>query len=137
MRVWTPPTAGMYVAVLLALTASMMVVPASAAATTTSPWQIQKSADATLPGGQIESVSCVTATACTAVGSYSNTSGATVTLAEAWNGTSWKKHRTPNPVGGNSPTLLGVSCTAANFCEATGFGPPGDNAEVWNGSSWS
>src|SRR6516165_10072849 len=102
MRVWTPRTAGMYVTVLLALTASMTVVPASAATTTTSPWQIQKSADATLPGGQIESVSCVTPTACTSVGSYSNTSGTTVTLAEAWDGTSWTKQSTPNPAGGNS-----------------------------------
>ena len=142
MRVWTPPKAGIYVTVLLALTASMTVVPASAATTTTSPWQIQKSADATLPGGQIESVSCVTATACTSVGSYSNTSGTTVTLAEAWDGTSWTKQSTPNPAGGNSPTLLGVSCPAASFCEAVGgysTGAPSTGvmlAEVWNGRSW-
>src|SRR6516162_9647824 len=142
MRGWTPRTAGISVTVLLALTASITFVPASAATTATGPWRIQKSANATLPGGQIESVSCVTATACTAVGSYSNTSGATVTLAEAWNGTSWKKQRTPNPVGGNSPALLGVSCTAANFCEAVGgysTGSPTTGvmlAEVWRGHSW-
>ena len=145
MRAWTCRTAGIHLTALLAgpaLAVVMAAAPAGAATMGSGTWTTQESPDATLPGGQIESVSCVTATACTAVGSYSNTSGATVTLAEAWNGTSWKKQRTPNPVGGNSPALLGVSCTAANFCEAVGgysTGSPSTGvmlAEVWRGHSW-
>jgi len=145
MRAWTCRTAGIYITALLAgpaLTAVTATAPTGAGTVGSGTWTIQESLDATLPGGQIESVSCVTATACTAVGSYSTTSGTTVTLAEAWNGTSWTKQRTPNPVGGNSPTLLGVSCTAANFCEAVGgysTGSPSTGvmlAEVWHGRSW-
>src|SRR6516225_6950356 len=145
MRAWTCRTAGIHLTALLAgpaLAVVMAAAPVGAAAIGSGTWTTQESPDATLPGGQIESVSCVTATACTAVGSYSNTSGATVTLAEVWNGTSWKKQRTPNPVGGNSPALLGVSCTAANFCEAVGgysTGSPSTGvmlAEVWRCRSW-
>ena len=43
-------------------------------------------------------VSCTSATACTAVG-YDASVGTTVTLAERWNGTSWKIQSTPNPTG--------------------------------------
>ena len=46
---------------------------------------------------ELAGVKCTSATACTAVGQYVNGSGVEVTLAERWNGTSWKVQSTPNP----------------------------------------
>src|ERR1700722_10249404 len=115
---------------------------AMAASTT---WTIQKSPNATLAGGRLESVSCSASAACTAVGQYLNPSGITVTLAEGWNGGAWQKQATPNPSGDTtssvSPELLGVSCPASGFCAAVGeyqeqFGTA-SLAETWNGSKWT
>jgi hypothetical protein len=112
-------------------------------------WRIDKSVNATLTGGKLESVSCSAAAACTAVGSYRNTSGINVTLAERWNGTAWQHQRTPNPPIDTNPIvrpdLSGVSCPAGDFCEAvgtyfTGNGFPGigvSMAQAWNGHRWT
>ena len=59
-------------------------------------WTVANSANVTLTGGSIESVSCSAANACTAVGSDHDTSGVDVTLAERWNGTDWQREATPN-----------------------------------------
>jgi hypothetical protein len=65
-------------------------------------------------------VSCTGASSCTAVGYYTNTSGFTVTLAEAWSGTSWAVQTTPNPSIATASLLYAVSCTAATTCTAVG-----------------
>src|SRR5215471_3569747 len=67
-------------------------------------WKIRKSPNATVPGGQLNSVSCSAANACTAVGAHLSTSGVNVTLAERWNGTSWHRQRTPNLPNDTAPT---------------------------------
>src|SRR5215469_3056556 len=90
---------------------------------------------------ELQGVSCAAASACEAVGDYITRSGATVTLAEAWNGTAWKVQPTPNPGGAKAvPTLFGISCSAADTCEAVGyFFSAGDYfpfAEAWNGTAW-
>jgi hypothetical protein len=87
-------------------------------------------------------VSCTSATACTAVGGYSDSSGDLVTLAEAWNGTSWSIEATPNPSGAPTSVLDGVSCTSASACTAVGYyndasGVEDTLAEVWDGTTWS
>jgi hypothetical protein len=85
---------------------------------------------------QLSGVSCVLASACTAVG---NADGR-VTLAEAWNGSSWAVQPTPDipgSTGGNG--LSGVSCVSAGACTAVGAqfqNFRGTLAEAWNGSSW-
>jgi hypothetical protein len=89
----------------------------------------------------LNAVSCPAAGACVAVGSYRTTAG-TLTLAEAWNGTSWSVQTTPNPSGTASATLTGVSCTAASACTAVGYftvtGQPTQTlAEAWNGTAWT
>jgi len=107
-------------------------------------WKLVPSANATLSGGKLQSVSCSSAAACTAVGTDLNTSGINVTLAERWNGTSWQRQPTPNPAEDTAPAvdpeLLGVSCPAADFCEAVGtyqLGGVGLGlAETWNGRHW-
>ena len=91
-------------------------------------------------GGGLSAVSCTSATACVAVGSYNNGT-ALVTLAEVWNGTSWSIQPTPNPAGAGFSTLAGVSCVTASACTAVGSYFDGSNylslAEAWNGASWS
>ena len=81
-------------------------------------------------GGEIflGDVSCATATACLASGSYlQESSNEWMPLAEHWNGTEW--HAEAGPSG----ALWEVSCASSTFCMAVG---PGDS-ESWNGSTWS
>jgi hypothetical protein len=83
----------------------------------------------------LSGVSCTAADACTAVGSYDNSSGVLVTLAESWNGTSWRIQATPSP-GATFSQLSGVSCPAAAACTAVGRDTAGTLAESWDGTSW-
>jgi hypothetical protein len=59
-------------------------------------WSIQPTAD---PTGStyptLYGVSCMSAKTCTAVGSYNDSTGQAVTLAERWDGTSWVIQPTP------------------------------------------
>jgi hypothetical protein len=91
----------------------------------------------------LASVSCLSATACTAVGSYeSSTSGSVVTLVESWNGSNWSQVSSPN-VSGDETFLNGVSCASASACMAVGGaenvegGAEQTLTESWNGSTWS
>jgi hypothetical protein len=110
-------------------------------------WQIQPSPN---PDGavfaELFGVSCPIARECTAVGLAIGASFSFLTLAEAWDGASWKIQASPNPVGadGVNGTLDGgVSCPTARQCTAVGeFSPspaphPGVTlAERWNGAVW-
>jgi hypothetical protein len=128
------------------LTVFLTIAGASGALASAPAWKLQASPNATLPGGQLESVSCSSATACTAVGTTLSTAGIKVTLAERWNGTTWQRQPTPNPAVDTNlyvaPDLTGVSCPAAGFCAAVGVYNIGEStpvalAEGWNGHSWS
>ena len=79
----------------------------------------------------VNSISCSSASACTAVGSYLASGGVTGALVERWNGTRWAVQ--PSLVGSG---LVAVSCPSAKSCTAIG-GPQGLNAEQWNGTTWS
>ncbi len=92
----------------------------------------------------LNGVSCTSATACTAVGSYQTRSGKHVTLAERWNGSTWSRQPTPNPASPPRSALAAVSCTSATACTAVGssavdnFGSNSRTlAERWNGTTWS
>ncbi|HEU4682194.1 MAG TPA: S8 family serine peptidase, partial [Gemmatimonadales bacterium] len=95
-------------------------------------------------GVRLEGVSCSSATACTAVGRYTDSSGNGATLAERWNGTEWTIQSTPNP-GPRSSFLHDVSCRSASDCWAVGGisykitegKSPVSLVERWNGSTWS
>ena len=84
-------------------------------------WSIQR---APHPAGATDSaligVSCATASACTAVGSYNNRAGRDGTLAERWNGTKWSIQPTPNSPSATVSGLTGVSCPSATACIALG-----------------
>jgi hypothetical protein len=81
----------------------------------------------------LESVSCSSATACTAVGSQYE-SGTPV--AERWNGTKWTVQTPPAPP--DSAGLDSVSCPTATTCVAVG-GETGDVpiAETWSAGTWT
>ena len=106
-------------------------------------WSIEHAPNPTgASQSQLYGVSCTSASACTAVGSYTNaTTG--VTLAERWNGTKWSIEHTPNPTGGSNSELSDVSCTSASACIAVGYYSNGNLttdvtlAERWNGTRWS
>jgi hypothetical protein len=69
----------------------------------------------------LDGVSCLSSSACAAVGSWSASSrgNPTLTLAEQWNGASWKIGATPNPTGAQFSTLSAVDCPAGP-CVAVG-----------------
>ena len=87
----------------------------------------------------LASVSC-TSSDCIAVGDR----GGNATLAELWNGHSWRVLRAATLSGKRSSGgLINVSCPSATHCVAVGYRynakrSYSDNtlAEVWNGHSW-
>jgi len=126
-----------------------LVSPAKKSTTTSVPVTLPKRVESPPnstpnPTGALDSslsaVSCTSATACTAVASYNNSTGAGVTLAEAWNGKTWTIEPTPNPNGATESSLTGVSCASATACTAVGYdNSPGYDvtlAEAWNGKTW-
>ena len=113
------------------------------AAARSAAWAVLPTPNPLASQGQLIAVSCTSATACIAVGSRQDRTGAGVTLAESWNGTAWSVLKTPNPPGATESSLAGVSCTSATACTAVGYYRmpgsfrPSSLAEAWNGTSWS
>ncbi len=105
-------------------------------------WQSQAAAvPAGATGAELGAVSCRSASACTAVGSYNDSSGTQVTLAESWNGTAWHVQSTPDPAGATASALVGLSCRTAEACWAAGHsydtsGTELTLAESLNGTVW-
>jgi hypothetical protein len=88
-------------------------------------------------GSTLAGVSCASATACEAVGSYAaKHSYLHLTLAEIWNGKTWKLEHTLNPGRATAAGLASVSCPRASDCTAVGYSGLRTLAEVWNGRSW-
>jgi hypothetical protein len=96
------------------------------------------------PGGIFDAVSCTSLHACTATGTDFNPGPSGPTLAERWDGKTWRIERTPNPanvsLSVSEVALDGVSCTSAKACTAIGEYSP-DHApayfiESWNGKRW-
>src|SRR5262245_6867119 len=99
----------------------------------------------------LNDVSCPSAANCMAVGWFlgqiPGTSGfQNFTLAERWNGSTWKVVPSPSPRHfGGGELLSSVSCTSSTSCMAVGQiqveVPPGVTmfhalAESWNGTAW-
>jgi len=107
-------------------------------------WKVERTPN--VAGAQINefsAVSCSSAIACTAVGSHAaSLSSPGFSLAQRWNGTSWRIQRTILPKGAVSNTFTGVSCPTATACTAVGQAivkatRRGVNlAEAWNGTAW-
>lgn len=65
-------------------------------------------------------VVCYAPTACTAVGGYNDSAGVAKTLAEAWNGTTWRVQASPNPKGGSNSVLSSISGRSVSTLIAVG-----------------
>ena len=89
-------------------------------------WSVVASPDSGRGSNELISVSCVSPTACAAVGYYTvGTSGMTRSLVESWHGKSWKV--VPSPEAGHSGDVLrAVSCNdfrcvaVGNYGESSG-----------------
>jgi IPT/TIG domain-containing protein len=85
-------------------------------------WTIQSTPD---PGGAkvsaLYGISCVSSTACTAVGYSENGSGASKAMAEIWNGTEWVLMGTNVPSETKESNVYSVSCTTATACTTAGL----------------
>ena len=108
-----------------------------------SKWTIVPTPKLRNSGASLDGIACTSASSCMAVGNKGTpTSPNDLTLAESWNGTSWKLVPTPPPPTGGT-TLLRVSCTSSASCMAVGYyGFNGSNdsqitlSEQWNGTRW-
>jgi hypothetical protein len=88
---------------------------------------------------ELNSVSCFSTTACTAVGTY-RTSTARGAFAEHWNGSEWSVQTIAGIAGvGSQEELRSVSCPSSALCVAAvaGTSTPLVERLEWNGSAWS
>jgi hypothetical protein len=100
----------------------------------------QTQAGVSITSDQLNGVSCASETACTAVGSNSDT-----TLAERWDGSTWTIQSTPVPSDGSPAVLEGVNCASPDGCSSVGVTRDERNggeidhavAEAWSGGTWS
>jgi hypothetical protein len=81
-------------------------------------WSVLPSPNAGTIEDELESVSCVSASQCVAVGSTDNGS-AVETLVMVWNGDVWSVLPSPN-AGTIFDVLESVSCVSASQCVAVG-----------------
>ncbi len=107
-------------------------------------WSIQQTPSPATgaANSQLTAVSCSSAMACTAVGSYTLAGGQrAVPLVERWDGSGWSVQPTPD-LGDAGATLSGVSCSSPTACTAVGAyyrvsGLYYTLAERWDGTRWS
>ena len=100
-------------------------------------WSIQATpAPAAGVDEQLNAVACPGRRSCMAVGYSVLGSGASIPLAERWNGSSWSVLPAGDPSGGGGQ-LSAISCPSAAFCIAVGSSSQGALIERWNGGRWS
>ena len=103
-------------------------------------WAVVASPDSSgTEPNELRSVSCVSATACMAVG-WHVTGGVDQTLIEAWDGNSWSLLPSPNGSALNN-VLHSVSCVSQSECIAVGEYVTSQAwrtlIEEWDGRAWS
>jgi hypothetical protein len=135
-------TRSIRVAIAVAMVAAVVAPAAPAAAATA--WSISPSPSPPAPArGRLEGVTCLTASSCIAVGSYTEHLGHARPLVGRWTGTTWQMTPAPIPADSTSETtaeLRGVACASTNRCFAVGTVNQGSDAmlvEQWNGTAWS
>jgi hypothetical protein len=107
-------------------------------------WSIVTSPNASPPNPEnfLQAVTCVSASACWAVGYYFPDGGISQTLIERWDGASWAIVTSPNTSAAQNNGLLAVTCSGESECWAVGVQyTPGSNdqtlIERWDGISWT
>ena len=86
-------------------------------------------------GNKLNSVTCLSASSCVAVGSTSQ-GGLGQTLVMSWDGSTWSVVSSPNS-GQSGNALNSVSCVSATNCVAAGKAGSRELVMAWNGSTWS
>ena len=86
-------------------------------------------------GNKLNSVTCLSASSCVAVGSTSQ-GGLGQTLVMSWDGSTWSVVSSPNS-GQSGNALNSVSCVSATNCVAAGKAGSRELVMAWNGSAWS
>lgn len=98
---------------------------------------------------RLAAVTCVSASDCWAVGSFSDVDGRGHTLVEHWDGETWTLANSPNATAVGTSRLAAVTCLSAADCWAVGYhndhlaasnGQPlieQTLIERWDGSSWA
>jgi hypothetical protein len=105
-------------------------------------WAVQSTPDPA--GGAVfafDAVSCGSARACLATGSYF-LGGNLTPLAAWWNGRRWTAQTVPLPAGAVGGSLIAASCASATSCVATGTSIAGTGqgaalAESWHGGRFT
>lgn len=87
-------------------------------------------------------ITCLSTTACLAVGSTWESASGLNGIVERWDGSAWAIVSTQVPQDSVYSLLYGVSCSAANACTAVGSFLTGDGTlvplvERWDGTTWS
>jgi hypothetical protein len=130
------------ITVLVAAAACVLWAAGPASAATT--WVIQATpnpAGATSP--ELNAISCHSSANCVAVGWDRNaTTDISQTLAEHWNGKTWKIQAPPSLPRSSNAQLWGVACPSARSCTAVGQITNSSDfqtalAEHWNGRAWT
>lgn len=105
-----------------------------------SSWSSVSSPNVGTDNNEFESVSCVSASSCVAVGTVRNSSFILETLTMTWDGTAWTAATSPSH-GENGNYLKSVSCASATSCVTVGWANAtnGDETVVlnWDGSAWT
>ena len=106
-------------------------------------WTIHPTVDPPSRGSwrDLNGVSCLSDTACVAVGEYGTSATYTTAgLIERWNGHRWRLQYTTHPVRGTYVALESVSCASGSSCVAVGSQTPTEDghpiARIWNGTRW-
>jgi len=106
-----------------------------------SAWLQAPSPDPSAVQNELHGVAAISAGNAWAVGQYVNGQGAFQTLILRWNGTAWKRVRSPNPAGpANTNSLQAVAGVSASSAWAVGDEFTGGVLqpliEHWNGTAW-
>lgn len=105
-------------------------------------WTVLSTPSISMSEVVLTSVSCTSASACTAVGVQDNNPNIPLPLAERWDGTTWTIQSVPDPAGGLYGFLRGVSCSSDHDCVAVGdqgslTASSVTLAERWDGTTWT
>jgi hypothetical protein len=119
---------------------ALMTATQGTAGAATSAWTFQAfPLPAGAQGAEGDSVSCLSATDCTAAGIAD---GPRTPNVEQWNGSNWTAQELPLPAGQNFAQVNEISCVPGGSCMATGEYTESEGtvvmfAEHWNGTAWT
>lgn len=89
---------------------------------TGSKWELQSSPNPASDNLRVDDVSCVSASDCTAIGSYYTSAAETEQpMGLRWDGSTWALQSPPLPAGSKRAIPLGISCVAGRGCAAAGW----------------